>query len=112
MPDPAEKELLARVAELSKPSVRKTQAPSWRELCQDRARSELRRMLDQAGFESDTAAARHLGIDKRFLADCLKGARSVPLWLLYAFPRQGQLALVRDVLEELPAESADDDKVA
>ena len=91
--------------QLSSPRLAKPVAPSFRDVCEQKARRALEIAVDQC--TSHREAARLLGLNERSLRDFLDGSRRVPAWLFYALPREARIAWVAELLREMPAEFDD-----
>lgn len=93
--------------ELSRPRLAKPVAPSFRDLCEHKARLALERAVEACSSQRE--AARILGVNERSLRDFLDGSRRVPAWLFYALPRLAKVAYATELLREIPPEEGDED---
>jgi hypothetical protein len=99
-------ELGAKLRALENPPPRAKAVTSFREKCENRAAETMKAGLGASEL-AQRAFARRLGIDERLVRDYLSGARAVPLWVLLALPRSGQLGAIRAVLEGVPPDDAE-----
>lgn len=108
MADPA-KSLREKLDELSRPRMAKCPAPSLEELSQNRAAAAFHAGVEASGM-SQRALARRLRRDERTLRDWGDGSRVVPVWALCALPRDGQVAALNVLANDVPAydESAEE----
>lgn len=101
MSDPA-KVLRDRLDELSRPRVAKCSSPSLEEVSQNRAAAAFRAGVEASG-QSQRAIARRFKRDERTLRDWQDGSRVVPAWAFCALPREGQLAALTELANDVPA---------
>lgn len=98
-------ELGARLRALESPPRAKP-VSSLRNKCEERAAQTLEAGLTESGL-SQRAFAKRVKLDERLIRDYLSGARAVPLWVLLALPRRGQLGAIRVELEGVPPDDTE-----
>jgi hypothetical protein len=103
--------LAADVALKSAPRLAKCLAPSLEQQSQERAARAFAAGVEASG-ESQRAIARRLHRDERSIRDWRDGTRVVPGWALVALPRDGVLAVLRALLEDVPDEDNDEERGA
>lgn len=106
MSDPA-KNLQDRLAELSRTGLAKCRSPSLEEVSQNRAAAAFHAGVEASGI-SQRAVARRLKRDERTLRDWQDGSRVVPAWAFCALPRQGQVAALLVLANDVPELELDD----
>ena len=95
-------DLLRRtIAEKEHPGLVRCKPPSHRERCEARATVAFALGVEATKL-SQRAVARVIGVDERIVRDYLSGARAVPTWAGMALPRDGQVAFVRGLVEQIP----------
>lgn len=95
-------DMKARVLALQGPMIRKARSDA-KLSCQFRAAFALQVALDALGW-SQRHAAKALGVDLKVITMWLKAAQQ-PAWVPLALPREGYLAYLDALLEEVPPAS-------
>ena len=99
--------LLDELDEKSRPRLAKCDPPSLREKSEGRAAQAFRAGIVAAEL-SQRETARRLHIDERMVRDYLSGARALPAWVPLALPRDGQVAYLRALTEDVPETDEDE----
>jgi hypothetical protein len=92
-------ELRQRLQQQKHPGLSKSPSRSLEDHCDDRATAAFRVALAKWGEDENSirSFARRIGRSERMVRDYRDGLRSVPAWVLLAFPRDARF----DGLEEL-----------
>lgn len=107
-PDSVLADLLGKQLDALQGVVRPKVLTSLRSRCEEHATTTFRAGLEASGL-SQRGFAKRIGIDERLVRDYLSGARAVPLWVLHALPRRGQLGAIQAELEKVPKDDESDD---
>ena len=99
--------LLGELEKLGRPGLAKTR-PSQRDIFKARA-AEAFDSIETGEELSQRELARQAGVDERTLRDWRTGARTVPLWAVFALPRDERLAVVRAVVRTLTVDELERD---